>query len=56
MLHEAELDTLRAAMQRHLDNPEVEALAFDYYHFYGRPEWIAVGTAGYRQTPRIIRN
>lgn len=56
LLHEAELATLRAAMERHLNNPEVEALAFDYYHFYGSPEWIAVGTAGYRQAPRIIRN
>lgn len=54
LLHEAELDTLRAAMQRHLDNPEVEALAFDYYHFYGSPEWLAA--AWYRQAPRIIRN
>ncbi len=56
LLHEAELETLRAAMQRHLDNPQVEALAFDYYHFYGSPQWIAIGTAGYRQAPRIIRN
>jgi glycosyltransferase involved in cell wall biosynthesis len=56
LLHEAELDTLRAALQRHLHNPEVEAFAFDYHHFYGSPEWIAIGTGGYRQAPRIIRN
>jgi len=56
LLHEDELPALRAAMEKHLDNPAVEALAFDYYHFYGSPEWIAVGTAGYRQAPRIIRN
>ena len=54
LLHEAELDTLRAAMQLHLDNPKVEALVFDYYHFYGSPEWLA--TAWYHQAPRIIRN
>ncbi|TAJ80690.1 MAG: glycosyltransferase [Gallionellaceae bacterium] len=56
LLHENELDTLRAAMRRYLDDPEVEALAFDYYHFYGCADWIAVGAAGYRQAPRIIRN
>lgn len=56
LLHENELDTLRAAMRRYLDDPEVEALAFDYYHFYGCADWIAVGVAGYRQAPRIIRN
>ena len=54
VLHEAELDTLRAAMQLHLDNPDVEALVFDYHHFYGSPEWLA--TSWYRQAPRIIRN
>lgn len=54
LLHEDELDTLRAAMLSNLDKPEVEALVFDYYHFYGCPDWIAVG--GYRQAPRIIRN
>jgi hypothetical protein len=54
LLHEAELDTLRSAMQKHLGNPEVEALVFDYYHLYGSPEWMT--TSGYRQAPRIIRN
>jgi glycosyltransferase involved in cell wall biosynthesis len=54
LLHESELDTLRSAMQKHLNNPEVEALVFDYFHLYGSPEWMT--TAGYRQAPRIIRN
>jgi len=54
VLHEKDLDTIRNTMQRHLSNPEVEALYFDYYHFYGKPDQI--GIAGYKRAPRIIRN
>jgi len=54
VLHEKDLDTIRNTMERHLDNPEVEALYFDYYHFYGKPN--QVGIAGYKRAPRIIRN
>ena len=54
VLHEKDLDTIRNAMEQHLDNPEVEALYFDYYHFYGKPD--QVGIAGYKRAPRIIRN
>ena len=54
VLHEKDLDTIRNTMEQHLDNPEVEALYFDYYHFYGKPN--QVGIAGYKRAPRIIRN
>ena len=54
VLHEKDLNTIRDTMQRHLNNPEVEALYFDYYHFYGKPNQL--GIAGYRRAPRIIRN
>ena len=54
VLHEKDLDTIRNTMEQHLDNPEVEALYFDYYHFYGKPD--QVGIAGYKRAPRIIRN
>jgi hypothetical protein len=54
VLHEKDLNTIRDTMQRHLNNPEVEALYFDYYHFYGKPDQL--GIAGYRRAPRIIRN
>jgi glycosyltransferase involved in cell wall biosynthesis len=54
VLHEKDLDTIRNTMEKHLDNPEVEALYFDYYHFYGKPD--QVGIAGYKRAPRIIRN
>jgi len=47
---------IRAAMQKHLHSPEVEALVFDYHHFYGCPSLVAKSPAWYRHAPRIIRN
>lgn len=54
VIHETELPQINDAMQTHLDNPQVEALYFDFYHFYGTAA--QVGIAGYRKAPRIIRN
>ncbi len=54
VLHEAEIDRVRQTMLDNLRDPEVEALYFDFFHFYGTPE--QVGIAGYRRAPRIIRN
>ena len=54
VLHEDELPIFKSQMERYLDDPEVEAFYFDFYHFYGRPD--QVGIAGYRRAPRIIRN
>ena len=56
VLHEDDLPKIRSAMEKHLDNPEVEALAFDYLHFFGSPDWLAVSPGWYRQECRIIRN
>ena len=56
VLHEQDIPILRATLQKHLDNPKVEALVFDYYHFYGSPTMIAISPGWYRRAPRIIRN
>ena len=56
VLHEDDLPRIRASMENHLNNPEVEALAFDYHHFFGSPDWVAVSPAWYRQECRIVRN
>jgi len=56
VLHEEDLDRLRAAMQHYLDDGEVEALAFDYYHFYGDKDHLHVSSQAYRRATRIIRN
>lgn len=56
VLHEGDLPTIRAAMARHLDDTRIEALIFDYYHFFGSPQWRAISPAWYRRAPRILRN
>jgi hypothetical protein len=56
VLHEAELGAIRAAVDRHHGNARVEALVFDYFHFYGSPHWLAVSPAWYRRECRLIRN
>jgi hypothetical protein len=56
VLHENDLPKIRAAMEKHLDNPRVEALAFDYLHFYGNANTYAWSPGWYRSEVRIIRN
>jgi glycosyltransferase involved in cell wall biosynthesis len=56
VLHEKDLPAIRAAMERHLDDPQVEALVFDYLHFYGNHQSYAWSPGWYRRAPRIIRN
>jgi len=41
-------------MESNVANLDVEALYFDFFHFYGTAD--QVGIAGYRKAPRIIRN
>jgi glycosyltransferase involved in cell wall biosynthesis len=56
VLHEEELPKIRAAMEKYLPDERVEALAFDYLHFYGNKNTIAWSPGWYRSEVRIIRN
>jgi glycosyltransferase involved in cell wall biosynthesis len=56
IVHEAELANIRASVDKHHANPAVEALVFDYFHFYGTPEFVANSPAWYRRECRLIRN
>jgi glycosyltransferase involved in cell wall biosynthesis len=56
LVHEAELASIRASVDQHHANPAVEALVFDYFHFYGTPEFVANSPAWYRRECRLIRN
>jgi glycosyltransferase involved in cell wall biosynthesis len=56
VVHEAELVSIRASVDKHHANPAVEALVFDYFHFYGTPEFVANSPAWYRRECRLIRN
>jgi glycosyltransferase involved in cell wall biosynthesis len=56
VVHEAELASIRASVDKHHHNPAVEALVFDYFHFYGTPDFVANSPAWYRRECRLIRN
>lgn len=56
VLHEDDLPKIRASMEQHLNNDKVEALAFDYLHFYGNKNTYAWSPRWYRSEVRILRN
>jgi hypothetical protein len=56
VLHENDLPKIRAAMEKYLPDERVEALAFDYRHFYGNKNTVAQSPGWYRSEVRILRN
>ena len=56
VVHENDLPKIRAVMEKHLSDPRVEALAFDYLHFHGNANTYAWSPGWYRSEVRIIRN
>lgn len=56
VVHENDLPKIRASMETHLNDERVEALIFDYIHFYGNKNTYAWSPAWYRTAPRILRN
>jgi len=54
--HENELEQIKESMTIHLDDPNVEALAFDFYHFYGNANSYLDSPGWYRSEVRIIKN
>jgi glycosyltransferase involved in cell wall biosynthesis len=56
VVHEKDLPGIRAAMERYLDDERVEAIAFDYLHFYGNANTYAWSPGWYRTEARILRN
>ena len=56
VVHEDDLPNIRAAMERHLGNPGMEALYFNYVHLYGNRDTQAVSPAWYRREVRVLRN
>ena len=47
---------IRGSMEKYLGDAEVEALVFDYLHFYGNANTYAWSPRWYRAASRIIRN
>lgn len=56
VLHEKYLRNVRSAMQKHLENPKVEGLLFDYVHFWGTYDYIGNSRRWYRKEIRVVRN
>ena len=56
VLHEDDLPKIKEAMQKYLNNDWVEALVFDFIHFYGNHRTYAESSGWYRRESRLIRN
>jgi hypothetical protein len=54
--HEKDLQKIRDSMELNLNNPDVEALVFDFKHFYGNSNSVLNSPGWYRSEARIIRN
>ena len=54
--HENDLEQIKSSMQKHLSDPGVEALVFDFYHFYGNANTYLNSPGWYRSEVRIIKN
>lgn len=56
VVHEDDLPKIHDAMKRNLSDHDIEALVFDYVHFYGNHQTYLESPAWYRRAPRILRN
>jgi len=56
VVHEKDISTIKSSMKKHLNNDEVEALVFDYLHFYGNKNSYLWSPGWYRRAPRILKN
>jgi glycosyltransferase involved in cell wall biosynthesis len=56
VVHERDLDTVRAAAMRHLNDTTVEGFLFGYRHFYGSYRYVGTSRRWYRREIRVVRN
>ena len=56
VVHENDLQKIVEACRTHLDDERIEALTFDYFHFYGNANSYLDSPGWYRREARIIRN
>ena len=55
VVHERDLPRIDARMQRHLDDPRVEGLLFDYIHFFGDFDHVQTSHNWYGREIRVVR-
>lgn len=56
VLHEKYHEEVRNAMQRHMEDQNVDGLLFNYKHFYGSYDYVGESWGWYRREIRIVRN
>ncbi|GAB4208426.1 MAG: hypothetical protein Fur0023_19970 [Bacteroidia bacterium] len=56
VIHDQDYEKIYSAMQKYLDDRNVEGLLFNYHHFFGNYDYVAVSRKWYRKEIRIIRN
>jgi len=54
--HEKDLEKIRQCMEIYSNDSSVEALVFDFYHFYGNANSVLDSPGWYRSEARIIKN
>jgi hypothetical protein len=54
--HESELLQIKKSMEAHLNDSNVEALIFNFFHFYGNANTLLNSPGWYRSEARIIKN
>ncbi|MDA9801535.1 glycosyltransferase [Candidatus Pseudothioglobus singularis] len=54
--HENDLEKIKQSMSMYLDNSNVEALVFNFKHFYGNANSLLNSPGWYRSEARIIKN
>jgi hypothetical protein len=54
--HERDLEHIRKSMEININDPNVEALVFDFKHFYGNANSVLNSPGWYRSEVRIIKN
>jgi len=54
--HEKELSQIKRSMEMYLNDSDVEALVFDFNHFYGNGNSVLNSPGWYRSEARIIKN
>jgi hypothetical protein len=56
IIHEKDIELIKQSLLDNIDNKEVEAFVFNYYHFYGDINTFAYSPRWYRRAARVIRN
>lgn len=56
VVHENDLENITNSMKKYLNDKDVEALVFDYIHFYGNANSYIDSPGWYRREARIIKN